>query len=367
MKKTITHLMLCLAMLSLNAQNKMFKHTATASNTVADYTVLDHPALNGNPGAKFVISHAFNPINATLPGVYNNRFSGVRYNTTAAKWMIYNEDETNLVAGSSYFVYMPSANNVFQHIATEENSFLVVSRLDNAYMNGNTAAVAVVTNNFLARRNLGNPTLAYLSWVGTSNPGWNVYMTPGALMEPGNSFFVATAGDPGVVAYKHTALAANIANHATVLSHPLLNGNPNARFVFSRNQETASSGSGEVFLKLLSAQYFFGRWMIFTEDQSPMLPNLCFNIMIEEAALGVKDQSVTEMSAWPNPAAAKVTLETRDAIVGITIYNAAGQHMRNAAVSLTEKTIDMAALPSGIYLAKVQTEKGFANIRLARK
>ena len=75
----------------------------------------------------------------------------------------------------------------------------------------------------------------------------------------------------------------------------------------------------------------------------------------------------TEMSARPNPAAAKVTLQTRDAIVGITIYNAAGQHMRNAAVSLTEKTIDIAALPSGIYFAKVQTQTGFATIRLARK
>jgi len=367
MKKIFTHLMLCLAILSLNAQNKIFKHTATVANTEADHTFLDHPALNGNPNAKFIISHAFNPINATLAGVYNNRFSGVRYNTAAARWTIYNEDETNLVAGSSYFVYMPSANNVFQHVATEENSFLVVSRLDNPYMNGNTAAIAVVTNNFLARRNVGNPTLAYLSWVGTSNPGWNVYMTPGTFMEPGNSFFVATAGDPGVVSYKHTAASANIANHATVLNHPLLNGNPNARFVFSRNQETASSGSGEPFLKLLSAQYFFGRWMIFTEDQSPMLPNLCFNVMIEEAALGLKDQAVTEMSAWPNPATDKVTLETRDAIVGITIYNAAGQHMKHAAVSLTEKTVDVASLPSGLYWARVQTETGFSTLKLVRK
>ena len=359
--------MLCIAAIGLHAQNKIFKHTATAANTTADYTLIDHPALNGNPDAKLIVSHAFNPI---LPGagVYNNRISGVRYNTAAAKWTVYNEDATPLVPGSSYFVYLPDDDHGFHHIATQENTFLVVSRLDIPEMNGNTAAIAVVSNSYLARRNVGNPTLAYVSWVGTSNPGWNVYLTPGT-MELGCSFFIATAGDPGIVAIKHTATTGNIANHATVLNHPLLNGNPNAKFVFSRNQEVVSqnTGSGDNFPKILSAQYFFNKWMIFTEDQSPMLPNLVFNILIEDPSLGTNDQSKAQFSAYPNPVADKVTITTEDKIIAIAVYNAAGQQVQNVPVNFEEKSIDMAALPSGLYWAKVQTGTGFGTVKLLRK
>ena len=367
MKTIITTLIMCLMAIVLQAQ-KMFRHTAAAANTTADYTLIDHPALNGNPDAKFVISHAYNPVTSGNPGVYNNRISGVRYNTSAAKWTIYNEDATPLVAGSSYFVYVPGSNNVFHHIATQENTFLVVSRLDIPVMNGNTAAIAVVTNSYLARRNVGNSTFAYVSWVGTSNPGWNIYLTPGT-MEPGCSFFVATAGDPGIVAIKHTATAANIANHATVLNHPLLNGNPNARFVFSRNQEVVGddTGSAALFPKVLSAQFFFNKWLIFTEDQSPMLPNLSFNILIEDPSLSTNEQPFAQLNAYPNPVIDKVTIASKAAITDIAIYNAFGQRAENAAINLVEKSVDMTALPSGIYLAGIQTETGYRTIKLVKK
>lgn len=269
--------------------------------------------------------------------------------------------------GSSYFVYVPGSDHVFHHIATEENTFLVVSRLDIPAMNGNTAAVAVVTNSYLARRNVGNPTLAYVSWVGTSNPGWNVYLSPGT-METGNSFFVATAGDPGIVAIKHTATAANIANHATVLDHPLLNNNPNAKLVFSRNQEVVSqnTGSGALFPKNLSVMYFFNKWMIYTEDQSPMLSNLVFNVMIENPSLGVSEQALSDFVAWPVPSAGTVTIETKAVVTAIAVFNLSGQQVKTD-VNLAEKTIDISALPSGVYCAMVETTTGSTTVKLIRK
>lgn len=84
MKTIFTLMLLCVMATAMKAQNKIFKHTATAGNTTADYTLIDYPALNGNPEAKLIVSHAYNPI-SNGPGVYNNRISGVRYNTTAAK------------------------------------------------------------------------------------------------------------------------------------------------------------------------------------------------------------------------------------------------------------------------------------------
>lgn len=33
------------------------KHIMNDANTIDNYTVLDHPVLNGNPNAKFVFTH----------------------------------------------------------------------------------------------------------------------------------------------------------------------------------------------------------------------------------------------------------------------------------------------------------------------
>jgi hypothetical protein len=63
-------------------------HYANPSNTTGDYTVLDNPNLNGQPGAKVLVTHNWNPPGATA--TYNNHPIGVWY--TGSHWAVFNQD-----------------------------------------------------------------------------------------------------------------------------------------------------------------------------------------------------------------------------------------------------------------------------------
>lgn len=66
-------------------------HISTASNIVSNWTIIDHPLLNGNPNATFVMSHYWGITGATTQ-VYLDAVLGVWY--TGTNWSIYIEDGT---------------------------------------------------------------------------------------------------------------------------------------------------------------------------------------------------------------------------------------------------------------------------------
>jgi len=63
-------------------------HFANSSNTTLNYTILDNPNLNGQPGAKLLVTHNWNPAGATP--TYNPHPIGVWY--TGSRWAIFNQD-----------------------------------------------------------------------------------------------------------------------------------------------------------------------------------------------------------------------------------------------------------------------------------
>ena len=69
------------------------KHTATAANVLLNYTVIDHPMLNGNPNAIFNITHNWG-ISGDTSNIILDKTMGVWY--TGTNWAIYNEDQSNM-------------------------------------------------------------------------------------------------------------------------------------------------------------------------------------------------------------------------------------------------------------------------------
>ncbi len=65
------------------------EHISAASNIVSNWTIIDAPALNGNPDATFVMSHYWG-VNGPSGEVYLNAVLGVWYN--GSNWAIYTED-----------------------------------------------------------------------------------------------------------------------------------------------------------------------------------------------------------------------------------------------------------------------------------
>ena len=76
-----------------------FTHTATAANISADLTVIDHPTLNGNPDATFVLSH-FWGVNGPSTQVDIDKTLGVYYN--GSNWGIYTEDASPFIENTAF-------------------------------------------------------------------------------------------------------------------------------------------------------------------------------------------------------------------------------------------------------------------------
>lgn len=69
--------------------NPKFTHVSTAANILSNWTTIDDPALNGNPNARFVMSHYWG-MNGVPSQVYLDQVLGVWYDGN--NWCIYIED-----------------------------------------------------------------------------------------------------------------------------------------------------------------------------------------------------------------------------------------------------------------------------------
>jgi len=91
---------------------KVFRHTATSRNTSGHITTLNHPATNGNPNAKLIISQYWGK------KVYNNHSIGVYY--SGGKWKIYNQD-FSAMPENAMFNILVDYKNTYQHKVTKQN------------------------------------------------------------------------------------------------------------------------------------------------------------------------------------------------------------------------------------------------------
>ena len=86
-----------------------FNTGSNVSNVSGNRVVLDHPYLNGNPGANLFISHVRNPL-GSLFGTSWNHPTAVSYDAGLERWAIVNTDGTAMPTGLGFGVrYDPAA------------------------------------------------------------------------------------------------------------------------------------------------------------------------------------------------------------------------------------------------------------------
>ena len=84
--------------------SNVFVHTATAGNTVLNWTDIDHPLTNVNPGAIILTTQNYNP--GGVGGTYNNHPIGVWYDGARDKWAVFNQDNVVMPLSSAYNVFV---------------------------------------------------------------------------------------------------------------------------------------------------------------------------------------------------------------------------------------------------------------------
>lgn len=77
-------------------------------------------------------------------------------------------------------------------------------------------------------------------------------------------------------------------------------------------------------------------------------------ITISNQTVGVEDETLENLTVYPNPASSVLNIETSQIIKQVSIFSALGEKL----VQTKENTITVAHLPQGIYLVRIEGENG---------
>ena len=258
----------------------MFIHVATAANISNAASYIDHPDLNANPNAMLVVSHRL--------GIYNDKITGLWYNSGNQRWAVFNEDASPMLVDSQYNVYIKgNIANVIVHIAsaTNQGSSPSYTVIDEPSINGNPNPFLVLTSYWSPNSVYNNYNYGF--WYNSSANRWIIYTEDGTAI-PNNAAFMVLIqpyeqGTSIMFRHEATPTSNGFYSNSTLIDHPLLNNKPNASFVFTHYWGAPGYPSSNVVVdKTMGTWYSSGynKWVIYTEDQTSMVDNAVFNIVV---------------------------------------------------------------------------------------
>lgn len=371
MKKITTFLMLLIS-ISLFSQDKIYVHTASTDNIIAEqpyFSVIDHPDLNNNPNAKVIVKQHWK-------GVYNDNPVGILYST--GRWIIANENAVDIPVNSSFNILIGDTGEFFTHIATTANQGSFgpsTTMLDNSLLNGQDPgpAIFISTNALGSGSVIQNPN-QYGTYFEAADGTRQIYEEGESTPIPENAAFNVYIPNSGTT-FHITSNDNNLptAQQTTLIDHPDLNNNPEATFIFEHYWGvTGFPGTDVVLDKNLGLYYEVAenKWAIFTQDLSPMPNNVAFDILIvEQAILSTETNNIAiNLAVSPNPTTDFVTLKSNSEIRDITIYNILGQIViETRGVNTFDTQIDLSQQTTGTYIANVITQTGTQSIKLIKQ
>jgi hypothetical protein len=252
-------------------------HTIGPANISNGLTWFTHPQLDGQPQqAPQAIARrtAAGSVPGPLGLLYSDSIPPV---TEPQRWALQNQDGSGLPAGAAIDVFVPSLGGPGALVAGPLPGLASGALLDVPGLNGNPRAVVWAIHRMIGA---GLPF--------TSNPHplavgfddaaqrWRVDNAGSAMLPMFVALDVYWQDESGN-AFAHQAAAANLAGAATVLAHPLLDGNPCARpFVQTVRAEGLANPHpiGTVF------DAASGRWRIENRDGAPMAGGATFYVLV---------------------------------------------------------------------------------------
>lgn len=267
-------LLLVAASLPAAAQTA-FRLTSGPANTSGSQMTLDHPALNGKPKVKPLVTQFWD-------ATYNPHPVGVVYNSATAKWMLVNEDGANIPANAKFNILI--AKGTKTALASASNSLENRTMIATAKGNPNARLLTThVANPLITLPATYSPRyygVYFEPAASTYGNQWTIYAEDINNMET-LGFHVADVtnlkkgSNPG--SFVFTAAGANISGHIATINHPATNDDPNA-FVFVQHLYTPASPT--LLNKPLGVYYSGGTWRIFTQDTSAMPNNCAFVVAV---------------------------------------------------------------------------------------
>ncbi len=249
-----------------------FVHVATVDNIIYNATCLDHPLLNDDDGAVFLVTQNFNP--KGMNGTYNDEAIGVYYETTLDKWCIFNQDMSEMPEDAAFNVHVPVEDvTVFVHEATSGNTENNLTRIDNPLLNGNPGATVFVTQNWTPHWVYNEHVVGV--WYDDFSQRWCIFNQNQALMPVGAAFNVLVSS-PDETTVIHVATTENTFGHLTKIDDPRINGNPNALLTVTQNWTPHWVYNAHAIGVHFAGVY----WYIFNQDLAEIPEDAAFNVLI---------------------------------------------------------------------------------------
>jgi hypothetical protein len=233
----------------------VFTQRADTNSLVAGRVRLDHPLLDGNPGA--VISAGL-----AWAGVRNPHPFGVRYDEAQGHWHLENTNGTSIPSGTAFTVKVDRFAATV-HEATEANSYYgYITRVDDPAANRNPRATLIVTQNNNGRANPHNIAVWYDPWA----ERWTIFNQDGANIV-GSRFNVKVLG----FAEGSVLTIGGSSEHNWSNISPWTDP---GRLLLA----TPNSTTGAVYDHPIGTWWTGDNWAVYNDDVAPMSPGAAFNV-----------------------------------------------------------------------------------------
>jgi hypothetical protein len=255
-----------LAVLVADPSSDAYVHTTTVSNVSGNFTLLDHPSLNGNPDARILVAARDGAVWAPDENL------GVWY-TWDGRWSIFLQDRAApMPVGATFNVLvLPDDGTSFVHTVTESSP--VFAYIDDPRLNGKGWILPHLTQVW----NPGGAGGVYndhpaLMWYDQGREQWAIKNADSEAVPAGSSFNIFVPPTPSF-AFEHQVIRGYWP--MTFVEHELLDGSPAPILLETPN--LAPRGGGGVPNPRPTGVYFehrlgSGTWGILNQDTTTSLP-----------------------------------------------------------------------------------------------
>jgi hypothetical protein len=189
--------------------------------------------------------------------------------------LIFNQDLADMPIGADFNVVVPAVDlRAFVHTATADNVIANRTVISHPLLDDNPGAIVHVTPNW----NPGGTDGTYNDHpigIYYENDRWWIFNQDLAAVPVDADFNVVVP--PSSLAFVHTATASNVSANNSAITHPLLDGNPNA--VAHVTQNWNATGTPGIYNNHpIGVYYTGGGWRIFNQDLAAMPFGADFNI-----------------------------------------------------------------------------------------
>ena len=164
----------------------------------------------------------------------------------------------------------------FVHIATASNSTSNLTKIDNPNTNSKPDAKLFISHNYNAGGSgVYNDHVSGLWYNGTE---WTIFSQDVSAIPENSAYHILVADETQSTVFQHTARPANINTNWTALTHPELDGNPNARILVT--QILIDTAGNTYNNREIGVFYNGSNWAIFNENSDAMIDGASFNVLI---------------------------------------------------------------------------------------